>query len=137
MTGLATVCILVAFAAVVQLWTRQAPVHIVDMNGEFDHAICPGSEFEMRHDVTVDRPVLLFFYSSVMDEGENYNMPDSQVGYGARPHPRPATFNQRITWVVPELPPGKYVRVFAARGTDGDEDAVFVSKKFEIGDNCP
>jgi hypothetical protein len=135
MIALLTVTLFVVLALVWRAFFNDQPVHVVSMDEPFAAPICPGDQYVLNNRVTVDRPVVLFFYLSVMDENAERNINDTQTSFPGRIHPTATTFHQLIPWTVPDLPPGKYIRAFAARGTDGRENPVILLSPFEIG-NC-
>jgi hypothetical protein len=67
-----------------------------------------------------------------MEENGVANIPGTQIIYSGFVHPIAGTVQQTIPWDVPDLPPGKYIRAFAARGTDTSEKSVFVTSTFTI-----
>jgi hypothetical protein len=128
--------LIVAMALVWRAFFNDPPVHVESMDKPFAEPICPGDIFLLNNRVTVDRPVVLFFYLSVMDENAQQNINNTQVSFPGRTHPHPSAFHQLLPWTVPDLPPGKYTRVLAIRGTDGRENPIFLLAKFEIGAEC-
>jgi hypothetical protein len=136
MVALVTISLLIAIAAVFQAWFNDPPVHVESMDKHPTQPFCPGDAFPITNRVTIDRPTILFLYVSVMDEGTNFNIPDTSISLGPRLHPHPSTFPQYVLWTVPSLPAGHYNRTFAVRGHDTDERPIFVFTPFTVGEDC-
>lgn len=137
LTAVATVVLIVALAIVNAIYFNDPNVKVTNLDGaKLAMTVCPGQTLEVHTRVTIQRPIILFSYFSVMDEGMNHNFNGTQISNGARPHPHAASFTQTLNWLVPDLAPGTYSRVLAFRGTDGRENSIFSATKFEIGENC-
>jgi hypothetical protein len=134
--ALLTVTFFVAFALVWQAFFSDPPVHVVSLDPKDLGVLCPGESKHLTNRITIDKPIVLFFYLSTLDETGIQNINDTQTSFPGRNHPRPGTFTQMLPWTVPHLPPGKYVRSLGIRGTDGDENPIFVESVYEIGANC-
>jgi hypothetical protein len=137
MSALVTATLIVVLALIWRAFFSDPPVHVTSLDKPFETPICPGDQFVINNRVTVDRPVVLFFYVSVMDEQAQFNINDTQISFPGRPHPKPSTFHQLLPWTVPDLLPGNYVRSIAVRGTDGDENPLFLLTPFEVRSDCP
>lgn len=131
-----TVSLATLIAVIFQTWFNDPPVEVHSLDKPSTHAICPGDVLQAKTQIDVSGPVLIFSYFSVMDETQNHNINGTQIPNGARPHPHEASFVQMLDWTVPDLPPGKYVRELAFRGTDGRENSLFLAYPFEIGVDC-
>lgn len=136
MISLFTLSLLVSASLVFYAFFNNPPVHVQSLDEPYTKPLCPGESYVLNNRVTVDKPVVLFFYLSVMDEKGQQNINDTQISFPGRTHPRPATFHQLLPWTVPNIPPGKYIRTLGVRGTDGREDPLFIEANFEIGENC-
>lgn len=137
LTGLATLGVVIVAAMINLLYFNNPPVVVTQLDKPLTHTICPGEVLSVHNQLEVDGPVLLYSYFSVMDENANYNINDTQVSNGPpRPHPHASSFTQTLLWTVPDLPPGRYTRVLAFRGTDGRENSIFSLYNFEIGPDC-
>lgn len=136
MIAVLTISLLVAAVPVYRAYFNDPPVHVVSLDKSPTSPVCPGAAMDIHSRVTVDSPTLLLLYVSVMDEGQNFNIPDTAQYVGPRLHPHKATFTQYVAWTVPELAPGKYSRVFGVRGHDGDETPVFLLLPFEVAKDC-
>ncbi len=132
-----TISLLVAVAAIFQAYFNNPPVHVQSLDTPPSVPVCPGMPLHFNNRVTVEKPTVLFLYTSVMDETTSYNIPGTPESLGPRPHPHPSTFDQFIPWTVPPLPPGTYNRTFALRGHDTDEDPLFIFLEFTIAEDCP
>ena len=137
MIGLVTLGLLILVAVINRVYFNEPAIKVVPLGGDrLPSPVCPGQELEVRSHITVKKPMSIFSYFSVMDEGMNFNYAETQVPNQPRPHPHPATFNQKLLWRVPDLPPGKYSRVLWYRGTDTSEDSIYTWTYFEIGEDC-
>jgi hypothetical protein len=132
MSALVTIALLVVAVLIQRAFFNAPPVHVVTLDPADLGVLCPGQAVSLTNRVTVDMPVVLFFYLSTMDETETFNMLDTQTSFPGRPHPHAGTFTQMLPWTVPDLPPGNYARTLAVRGTDGDENPVMITAKYEI-----
>lgn len=133
---LTTLAFLILVAMIHRTWFNDPPLRVQSLDSPFGHPLCPGEQHDAHNQITVDEPVIIFSYFSVMDEGENFNIGGTQVTNGPRPHPHASVFTQTLPWTVPALLPGKYSRVLAFRSADGRENSIFVSAPFQIGENC-
>jgi hypothetical protein len=125
---------IVAVAIVYRAFFSDPPVHVVSLNPSDLGILCPGESQHLTNRITIDKPIVLFFYLSTLDESGTYNINDTQTSFPGRNHPREGTFTQMLPWTVPHLPPGKYVRSLGVRGTDGRENPLFLEAVYEIGD---
>lgn len=136
LTSAITLVLIIVATFVWQAFFSDPPVHIETVDSPYPFALCPGQKLVIHNRVTVDKPVVLFFYVSVMDKDAVQNINDTQVSFPGRIHPQAATFDQFLPWTVPSLPPGNYMRALAVRGTDGDEKPVILLMPFAVGDKC-
>lgn len=125
------------FYAVTRSLRTEPPIEVKSLDPIDLGQLCSGDWLTMRNKVTVKEASVLVYYISVMDLNEVFNYPGTQVILSGFQHPKPSTFEQVFLWEVPPLEDGKYLRSFAARGTDGTEKAVFVRAYFSIeGERC-
>lgn len=115
---------------------NSAPVQMFSLQTSFLGILCPGQELPVVNLVDVEGRTIVFYDISTMDEGGIQNYPNTQWRYWGYPHPVRAVFEQSLPWEAPDLPPGRYSRVIAARGTDGREKPSMVVAIYEIGGNC-
>jgi hypothetical protein len=138
MTALLIFSLLILGYVVNRAYFNDPSVKIRNLDGiALTKPVCPGQQMDVHTEIAVERPLLLFSYFSVMDEGLNHSVNGTQISNGARPHPHAASFTQTLTWTVPStLEPGIYTRVLAFRGTDGRENSLFTWTKFEVSEDC-
>lgn len=134
LTGATTVVFIVIMSLVWRAFLSDPPFYFSNTDPDYTEPLCPGEQLVINNRVVVDRPVVLFFYLSVMDKSASRNINDTQVSFPGRIHPHSATFHQLLPWTVPDLEPGEYILAIAGRGTDGDENPVIVLKKFSIAE---
>lgn len=135
-TGAATVLLIVFTWLLLHSILAAPPIMAVALDEPYATPLCPGQHFDLRSEVAIKEAVVIHWVISVMDETETYNIIGTEQEFGPHNHPRPVTFEKRLPWVVPDLPPGKYVRVVSVRGVDGDEDTIFMETGIEIGEDC-
>jgi hypothetical protein len=135
-TAVFTVTLIFVTFLVFQVFYSDPPVHVVSLDPPDLGVLCPGESAHLTNRVTIDKPIVLFFYLSTLDKTGVQNINDTQTTFPGRNHPRPGTFTQMLPWTVPHLPPGKYIRSLGVRGTDGDESPLFISSVYEIGADC-
>lgn len=133
MISFVTVTFIVVLALVWRAFFNDPPVHVESMDKPFAEPLCPGDQYVLNNRVTVDKPMVLFMYLSTMDEHAFQNINDTQTSFPGRPQPNTASFHQLLPWTVPDLPPGKYTRALAVRGTDGRENPIMLLMPYEIG----
>ena len=131
-----TIALLVAFGTVWEAYFNAPPVTIASLDPADLGFLCPGDTLVINNDVTIKDNIIIHYFVSVMDKDGYSNMPGAQRAYTDFLHPYPAHFAHHLPWTVPELEPGEYLRVFAVRKVSGNQDTVFTSTKFSIGDNC-
>lgn len=125
------------FYAVNRASRVEPPLEIKALDSLYLGQLCPGSSLDINNVVTVKEPGVLVYYVSVMDANETFNYPGTQTILSGFTHPKPSMFRQSIPWVVPNLEDGLYTRIFASRGADGVQKAVFVKSHFRItGELC-
>jgi hypothetical protein len=130
------IAVILAIRVIGEPYFDNPPVVVVSANAQHLGEVCPGEAHEIHNIVTIEDPVIAIYYISVMGEFGIHNIIGTQQLYPGFPHPVAGMFHQYFPWVVPNLPPGNYTRVFAARGTDTEEKTVFISTKFTIGEHC-
>lgn len=131
-----TVLLICVLALIWRYYFNDPPIAIASRDNAPAGALCPGVAYPAHSQVTITRPTMLFSYFSVMDARGNHNVSGTQIANGARLHPHAVTFEQTLSWEVPQLPPGDYLRVLAFRGTDGRENTLFLTMPFTIGKDC-
>lgn len=114
----------------------QPPVSVQSVESSHLGSFCPGDKLLIRNKVTIDKPVIALYYISVLDKDAIFNIVDTQIVHSGFQHPVAGTFDQYIPWQIPELESGVYTRGFAARGTDGTEETVFITNTFTIPTTC-
>ena len=136
MISVSTVGALVSFALVWNLYFNAPPIEVQNLNEKHLGVLCPGQVLTIENNVHVNDDIIVHYFISTMDKGGNFNYPGKQRAYTDYLHPHASTFNQRLEWIVPDLPPGEYLRVFAVRKVSGNQDTVFVENLYTIGEDC-
>lgn len=126
------IAVILLITSLNQVYGRNPPIQVQNHDPKDLGELCPGDPYPVHNLVTIDSPVVVFYYLSTMEPDGLANIVGTQIPFPGFPHPRPGTFEQAIDWVVPDLPPGRYLRVFAIRGTDGDEKPVHVENSYTI-----
>lgn len=134
--GLVTMALLLLMMTVYYAFFNVPPVRIVSLDPPDLGELCPGQQLTIHNHVLVEDSITLIYYTGTMDTGENFNYPGTQTTFSGFMHPHASNFQQEIPWVVPDLPPGEYMREFGVRGTRGDQSAVYVGSTYRIGADC-
>lgn len=113
-----------------------APIGVETLDFPRNATFCPGENFDIHVKITLSKPIVLYTYIAVLDESLIQDLPDDQQNPIPSPHPVASTYNHKIPWVVPHLPPGHYNRVVGFRGPNGYEKAVYLIQPFMIGGYC-
>lgn len=134
----AIVFFVVSFALIIAIFLiggsrfRNPPIHVISHDPEDLGEFCPGDEIPFHNTVTIDEPVVVFYYLGTMQENKLANVIGTDINYPGLPHPIEGTFEQFVEWEVPDIEAGRYYRSMGARDTDGDNDPVFVGQFFTI-----
>lgn len=134
--GLVTLGLAIAAAVINLVYFNDPPVVVSNIDGPYTKSFCPGDEVIVHKRIETDQPLQLFSYFDVMDEAMQEHYIGAQKSNGPLPYPSAGVYHGRFLWVVPDLPPGRYSRVFTVRGTDGRENSIFTNVLFEIGRDC-
>lgn len=132
--ALCTLGVIIITSLIWNEYFNEPPVEVISLDAENLGVLTPGQELTINNDITITKESAVHYLVSVMDEGANFNYPNTQDAYLNYLHPKPSRFKQVLPWTVPDLPPGKYTRVFAIRNIVGDQDTVFVKTQFSIGE---
>ena len=137
--GLVTLGLILLMAVVNRTYFNDPPLTIASIEPYNLGALCPGQETTISLQVTVNRPIIMHYYISVMDAKGTQNIIGSPRVFTDMLHPHPAIFIAALPWTVPiDLPAGQYRRVVAARNAAGNQNTVFVERFFKVdGNGCP
>lgn len=94
----------------------------------------PGEKYEMHFHIHINEPIITFYYVNTMNADLSAGFPGTQKAFTDNIYPKPATFDLTLPWTVPDLPPGRYRRVFAGRNTNGSQKVLFIFNSFTIGE---
>lgn len=136
LAGVVVIAMLLMVSTIYRIYYNTPPIHVERIDPVDLGTLCPGDSYPVSNRITIQRPLVVLLYVSTLDSSGTHNVEGTQTTYGGRPNPRAVTFDQHLPWEVPDLPPGKYVRVLALRGTNGAEDPIFVESSYTIGANC-
>lgn len=121
--------------------SRPAPPMVTWVDSQYvPGAFCPGDT--VREIVTVearDRSAIVVLSTFVRAGPNGDNAQIQRLGDAAVvivPSPR-VLEDQDPTWIVPDLPPGDYVRAIAAGTLFRDTEPVFREQPFTIRADCP
>lgn len=134
LAGIVVIAMLLLLSTIYRIYYNTPPIKVERIDPQDLGALCPGDSYPISNRITIQRPLVVLLYTSTLDATATHNLNDTQASFTARPNPKAATFEQRLPWTVPDLPPGNYTRVLALRGTNGAEDPIFVESKYSIGD---
>lgn len=127
------IAFLLLWGTIARMQADETPVDIIGLDGDDLGEICPGLRMVIHTRVIVDRPSVLVYYISVMEETGSQNIIGEQTIYYGQIHPRVADFESEMPWQVPDLPPGKYIRAVAVRDIDSQDLPEFQESAFVIG----
>jgi hypothetical protein len=129
--------VLLLLVTINRVYGDYPPVSVVSLDPRNLGEVCPGDEIPFHNQIKIDSPTVVLYDLSTMDVDRVYNYFGTGTRYGGLNHPEaPVTFKQTIEWTVPYLPPGKYARVFSARGHETEEKPVFAWSYYTIGEKC-
>jgi hypothetical protein len=134
MIAFITIAFLLAVSILYNTYFNSPPALVVSQDGVPTEPLCPGQRFDIHNHVVIKSQMMLYIYLSVMDKEMTHNFEGTQVSLPPRIHPQPSEFNQMIPWIVPDLPPGDYVRAISMRGYVDSEKPLFLTTHFSIGD---
>lgn len=132
--SLVLLALLILLSVIFQTYGYMPPVRVVKADPDYLGVLCPGDQLLIHNQVHVDAGVVAYFYISTTDTEGNANYPGTQFSYAGFTYLNEASFIQILPWEVPNLPHGAYLRVTAARGSDGREKPSFVKSSYIIGD---
>jgi hypothetical protein len=97
---------------------------------------CPGDLFKYSTDIEITEPAIFSLHVGIMDaETQNYIL-STVAQMPSIPRSRPARVTQPITFPIPDLPPGNYIRVAAIDAHHVDSIPIFVEVPFTIASGC-
>ena len=137
MSGMVTLALVGLTGAIRYAYFNDPPIELVSRDPANLGMLCPGDELYAHTKVSIHKKIIVIFYMSTLDVTGSHNMIGTQSAFTDLLHPRPSTFEQALPWTVPDIPPGRYRRVIAARNVARNENTVFVEAIYEIGEDCP
>lgn len=139
--GTLTFALLSAF--IMLLFARQdiipsAPIVVRGQGfSEGTGAVCSGDEVTVVTTMDILDPSVIELNLSVMDEANTTVwLPKNPVMTVPRSE-AVVDVVSKMHWVVPDLPPGNYVRIAAITARNTDSKPIFNNIPFTISDNCP
>ena len=101
-------------------------------------AVCPGEVYRMAVRVTVHGESVLEVINVFLDAETYAPVPVTNPFFDVRlrAYPRDATYEQPISWVVPDVPPGDYIRITAATLRYADAEPTFLELPFSVKEGC-
>lgn len=136
MIALVTLSVLVLFTVIVQSFVLSPPVEYTPLHQVEKERYCPGDEFNATGYLKIKRQTILYTYISVVDENTNISLVPSDIPLPPQPVLVTNDLLIEIPFTIPQLSPGKYVRLIAFRGYNDSERPSFYLTPFQIGDNC-
>lgn len=130
--GIIFVAILMLVLTLWSIFGRQPPIQIESLDPAIINDLCSGSRITATLDVKITAPAIIVYYISVMNKTEERQLIGTQEVYRGLPYPRVGHFTQILPWTVPNLPPGNYVRVVAAIGSNGSDKPEMEVTRFNI-----
>lgn len=97
--------------------------------------LCPGDIVPTKVDAVIRSPSVVNV-SVTFAQANGLNLVGTQQELGVRVFDKPTSFVQDISWVVPELPPGDYIRVTAITSQFADVKPWFLRIPFSIREGC-
>jgi len=136
LTALLTVGLIVLATIVFDTFFNNPPLTITSLDPDPLGVFCAGEQVPINNEIAITRSIVMFYYVSTLDQQTHANLIGTQRAWTDILHPIPAKFVQQLLWTVPDLPPGKYTRVFAARNVEGIQKTAFIVRDFEIIEGC-
>lgn len=137
--GLGVFVLLVCFLFILLLiafdraYGGRPPVAVTSLDPKDLGEVCPGDLIPFHNQVYIEEVTIALYDLSTMDTTRTYNILGTQRRYQGLPHPvEDITFTQTVPWHVPFIDPGRYARIFAARGHQTDEKPGYVWSYFTI-----
>lgn len=114
------------------------PIRVYDTIIENDlQGVCPGDEITLHTKIDIFEPSIIELNVAILNEEESVTwLPSNPVMQIPRPEDSEA-INVTTKWVVPDLPPGNYVRVAAISSRNADSTPIFNNIPFTISSSCP
>lgn len=136
MIGLVTLALIVLASILWTAYFNQPPITVKSLDPPDLGTLCPGEGLLIHNRVEINSPIIGFYFVNVMDRTESRGYPNTQKTWVDNLYPHDTVFDQSLVWIVPELEPGRYTRVFAARNSSGNQKTIFTQNDFTIGDDC-
>lgn len=135
--------VMVAFLVALVIWTptRPAAPMVEWIDSEYQpSSVCPGDVMMEVVTVNVRAPALIIVASTFLRSGPTGDtvlpQPLGAVPVVIIPTARTLVDSDPV-WIVPDLPPGDYIRAIAAGTLFRDTEPVFRQQFFSIRDDCP
>lgn len=134
--GFIVISMLILITVLYNLYGNRPPIRIISLDPVNLGDLCPGDLYPIHNHIEIQSVAFIVYHTTVMDEDQVKNIADTQTATKDYIHPKIAQYEQNLPWIVPDIPPGKYTRVFAALGTNGNNKPEIVSSEFSIPDTC-
>lgn len=137
MIAFSTISLLLLTSIIYRNYYNYPPIEIKTLNPSHLGTICPNDALTISNHIRVNDDVILTLYVSTIDNKNRYNIIGTQYVYTGILYPLESTFIHNIPWTVPKLEPGSYTRVFAVRDISRNDDSIFITSTYNIGEDCP
>lgn len=135
--GLVVALLMLIGSTLWRVWFNDPPIRLMSLEPVNLGQLCPGQDAPLHVHVVISEPIILHYFASVLDAEGKRNIIGTPRAWTDNLHPRPATFDESFPWIVPQLLPGRYRRVMAARNVSGNQNTVFIERFFEVPVGCP
>lgn len=122
------------FTVVRNTFFDDPPIVVSSLDPQNLGVFCGGESVPVHNRVAINASIIVIYYLSTINPATGANLIGTQSAFTDMQYPEPVAFEQTLPWRVPFLPPGQYVRSFAARNIEGAQKTVFVKRQFEIGE---
>lgn len=130
--GIVVTALIVAASVAFQTFGNAGPVIIDKLDPENLGGLCVGKDVPVRNHFTVGPQSIVTYRISISKKDSPINMQGTQIVFPGYLYPDKSDFEQDFPWIVPELPSGKYDRIFSATGLNDYNKPFIVKSTFTI-----
>ena len=97
---------------------------------------CPGDSYEYSTDIEITGPAIFSRHVAIMEAETHKYISSTITQMPSIPRPWPVRLDQPVSFSIPDLPPGDYIRVMGIDADHVDSIPVFVEVPFTISTDC-
>ena len=132
------VLLAIAFLAMLQfpIPLRETPIDLLSVRVPEETVYCPGETFTYVTDAVVTEPGIFTLHVGIMEAESRKFINPTLEQLPSVPRSQTSRVEQPVSFQIPDLPPGDYIRVAGIDADHVDSVPVFVEVPFTIRGDC-